>query len=158
MIVDLLVLLLLLLFVRRGFSAGFLPSLFALLGYLAGGFAGLLGAKELTSDWMGFWSIVGMHLLLIFVGAKIGQTIFRSLGKGLRGFVGPLKFLDSLLGALLALGQGALIALIGLQILGVFSNERLSEALEESLIVDYLDRHTPDLVDQGFSKLRELTD
>ena len=99
MIVDISIGLVLFIFLVKGFRSGFLPSLFALLGYIVGGFLGLLGAREVTSEWVGIWSVVGLHLLLIFIGAKIGQTIFRSIGKGVRGFVGPLKFLDSALGA-----------------------------------------------------------
>ena len=158
MIVDVSIGLVLLIFLVKGFRSGFLPSLFALLGYIVGGFLGLLGAREVTSEWVGIWSVVGLHLLLIFIGAKIGQTIFRSIGKGVRGFVGPLKFLDSALGAVLALGQGVLIVFIGVQVLGVFSSESVQEALQASRAVGYLESHTPKLVNEGFSKLRELTD
>ena len=157
MIVDIVILLVLLFFLRKGFVSGLIPSLFALLGYVVGGFLGLIGAKEVTSEWEGLWSVVGLHLALIFIGAKIGQMLFRSIGKGIRGFVGPLKVLDSIFGSFLALGQGVLIVFIGVQLLSAFSSEGITEALETSYVVDLIERNTPDLVDQGFSKLRELT-
>ena len=158
MIVDLTVGILLLLFLRTGFRSGFIPSLLALVGYVIGGFLGLLVAKEFTTDWTGLWSVVGMHILLIFIGAKVGQTILRSLGKGVRGFVGPLKIVDSLLGAVFSLGQGVLLVFIGLQIFSVFGNEAIEGELQESSIVEYLDQYTPEIVNQAFSKWRDLTD
>ncbi len=157
MIIDLGVLLVLGIFAVKGFRSGFVPSLLGLLGYLLGGFSGLLVAREMTSSWSGFWSVLGIHLLSIFIGAKIGQTILKSIGKGIRGLVGPLKFLDSLIGAALGIGKGIIIAFLVIQLLPLFSLQSIERDFETSEVVQYFGSHTPELVDQGFEKFKEIS-
>ena len=157
MIIDVGVMVILGIFSIRGFKNGFVPTLFGLTGYLLGGFAGLLGARDLSADWSGFWSILGLHLLLIFIGAKVGQTILRSIGKGFRGLVGPLKFLDSLIGATLGIGKGIIIAFLLIQVLPTISNPTIDTNLEQSETVQYFETHTPKLVEQGFKKLKKIS-
>ncbi len=157
MIVDVGVIVFIGIFAIRGFKGGFIPSLLGLAGYLVGGFLGLLGARELSADWNEFWSILGLHLLLIFIGAKIGQSILKSMGRGVRGLVGPLRFLDSICGATLGFGKGLVIAFLVIQVLPTLSNNSIDNNLKESTVVEYFKRHTPTLVDQGFEKLREIS-
>ena len=156
MIVDLLSITLLILFFVKGFRSGFIPSLLGLAGYLLGGFLGLLSAREVTGEWQGFWSVIGAYLVLILVGANIGQVIMRSLGRGMRGLVGPLKLLDSLLGALLGAGKGLILIFLLLRLLGVFPSESVESAIDASEIATYLEAHTPRLIEEGFTKLKEL--
>ncbi len=157
MIIDLGVLVILGIFTVKGFRNGFVPSLLGLLGYLLGGFAGLLVAREISSSWSGFWSLVGVHLLSIFFGAKVGQTILKSIGKGIRGLVGPLKFLDSLIGAAVGIGKGIIIAFLVIQLLPLFSFESIEKDFEKSEVVQYFETHTPELINQGFEKLKEIS-
>lgn len=157
MIIDLAVLGLLLIFAIRGYRNGFVPSLLGLAGYLSGGFLGLVAAKEISADWIGFWSVVGVHIIFILFGAKIGQTILRSLGKGIRGLVGPLRIFDSLIGALFGLGKGVLLSYLVIQLLPTLSNESIDRSLKESEVAQYFQTHTPKLVDQGFEKLRQIS-
>jgi hypothetical protein len=116
-----------------------------------------LVAREVSSSWSGFWSVVGVHLLSIFIGAKIGQTILKSIGKGIRGLVGPLKFLDSLIGAAVGIGKGIIIAFLVIQLLPLFSLESIEKDFEKSEVVQYFEIHTPKLINQGFEKLKEIS-
>jgi uncharacterized membrane protein required for colicin V production len=105
--------------IAQGFNRGFVPTLFALLGYLGGGALGLFVAKELSSEWIGIVSIVGLYLSAIFVGAQVGSWLMAKFGKDFRKRVlsGPVKFLDSLLGGALALVQVVIFAVIVLKII-----------------------------------------
>jgi len=157
LIIDLVVVGIFVYFVVVGFKSGFIPMLFGLIGYLAGGFLGLILARELASDWSGFWSVIGFHILLIFIGARLGQAVARRLGKGFRNVFGTLKFLDSILGALLGGIKASVLLVIVLMLLSALPNERLGEQLGESQVNQYLNSHLPGLITEGFSKVMELS-
>ena len=157
MIIDLLLGAFALFLVFSGFKSGFIPSLLGLVGYLAGGFLGLIFAKEFSADWTGLWSVIGLHLLSIFIGAKIGQVIARNLGKGIRGLFGPLKFVDSLLGALLGGVKATLLITITLIFSSVLPSDSLQNQIENSQISEYINSHLPTAVFDAFSKVREFS-
>jgi len=157
MIIDLIAGAVLVLLVLAGFKSGFIPTLLGLAGYLVGGFLGLISAREFTSEWTGLWSVIGLHLLLIFIGAKLGQASARSLGKGIRGIFGPLKFLDSLLGGALGGIKAILLTIVVLVLTSALPNETLQLQLGESELNQYINSHLPNLVLDGFSKVREFS-
>jgi uncharacterized membrane protein required for colicin V production len=157
LIIDLIVIGVLTYFIMAGFKSGFIPMLFGLIGYVGGGFLGLISARELASEWSGFWSVIGLHILLIFISARLGQAIARKLGKGFRDVFGPLKFLDSLLGALLGGIKAFLFVVVLLLLSSVLPNEGLKEQLNESRTSQYLDSHLPSLIADGFSRVLELS-
>jgi hypothetical protein len=101
--------------------------------------------------------VIGLHLLLIFIGAKLGQAGARSLGKGIRRIFGPLKFLDSLLGGALGGIKAILLMIIALVLTSALPNETLQLQLGESELNQYINSHLPDLVLDGFSKVREFS-
>jgi hypothetical protein len=119
MILDIFLAGLIIFAIAQGFNRGFLPTLFALLGYLGGGALGLIIAREVSGDWIGIVSIVGIYLSAIFIGAQVGSWLMAKFGKGFRKRVlfGPVKFLDSLLGGALALVQVVIFAVIVLKII-----------------------------------------
>ena len=157
MIIDLVVVGVFVYFIMVGFKSGSIPMLFGLIGYLAGGFLGLILARELASDWSGSWSVIGLHILLIFIGARLGQAVARRLGKGFRNNFGPLKFLDSILGALLGGIKASVLLVIVLMLSSALPHERLGEQLEDSQANQYLNSNLPGLIDDGFSKVMELS-
>lgn len=157
MIIDLIAGGVLVLLVLAGFKSGFIPALLGLVGYLVGGFLGLISARAFASEWTGLWSVIGLHLLLIFIGAKLGQASARSLGKGIRGIFGPLKFLDSLLGGVLGGIRAILLMMIALVLTSALPNETLQLQLGESQLNQYINAHLPNLVLDGFSKVREFS-
>ena len=123
MILDLILTGLIIFAIAQGFNRGLLPTLFALIGYLGGGVIGLLAAKELSSDWSGVVSIVGFYLVAIFAGSQLGSWLMAKVGSGLRKrlLLGPLKFLDSVLGAGSRLYKPPIFAALVLTIINYFT-------------------------------------
>ena len=138
MILDLILAGLIIFAIAQGFNRGFVPTLFALIGYLGGGIIGLFIAKELSGDWNGLISIVGLYLLAIFAGAQFGSWAMTKVGAGFRSRIlfGPLKFLDSVLGGALAIAQIALFAAIVLTIINYLPWELPHNLIEDSKIYE----------------------
>jgi uncharacterized membrane protein required for colicin V production len=157
MIIDLLVVALFLILVARGFSSGFVPTLLGLMGYMGGGFAGLLVAREVTTDWEGLWSVAGLYLLAILIGAKVGQVIARSLGKGFRGIFGPFKFVDSLMGGVLGGVKAIVLIAVSLYFLSALPQEALRSEVRESQVNRYLNERAPGFLEDAFESLREIS-
>ncbi len=156
MIIDLAAVAILALLIIKGFRSGFVPSLFAVTGYLIGAIAGLVAAREVTDQWDGFLSTVGLHLLLIFVGAKLGSAILRYLGRAIRRIIGPFKFLDSIFGALLGLFRGAIIVFLGVSLLNFFPQAQVKREMKESRAEKYLEESAPQVLEDAFTKLQEI--
>lgn len=157
MIIDLLVIALFLILVARGFSSGFVPTLLGLIGYVGGGFVGLLVAKEVAADWEGFWSVAGLYLLAIILGAKLGQMIARSLGKGFRGIFGPFKFVDSLLGGVLGGAKAIVLIAVSLYFLSALPQEAIESEIRESQVNRYLKDRAPGFIEDAFESLTEIS-
>jgi uncharacterized membrane protein required for colicin V production len=138
MILDLILAGLIIFAIAQGFNRGLLPTLFALFGYLGGGVLGLFAAKEFSSDWSGVVSIVGFYLVAIFAGAQLGSWLMAMVGSGFRKrlLLGPLKFLDSVLGGALALIQNAIFAAIVLTIINYLPWELPNNLIEDSRIYE----------------------
>jgi hypothetical protein len=138
MILDLILAGLIIFAIAQGFNRGLLPTLFALIGYLGGGVIGLFAAKEFSSDWSGVVSIVGFYLVAIFTGAQLGSWLMAKVGSGFRKrlLLGPLKFLDSVLGGALALIQTAIFAAIVLTIINYLPWELPKNLIEDSRIYE----------------------
>jgi uncharacterized membrane protein required for colicin V production len=119
MIVDLILAGLMIIAIAQGFNRGFLPTVFAVIGYLGGGILGLFAAKEITQNWSSLFTLIGVYLVSIFLGAQIGSWIAGKVGTSVRkgALFGPFKFLDSILGGALALVQIVILAAIVLTII-----------------------------------------
>jgi len=139
MIVDLILAGLIVFAIAQGFNRGFLPTLFALIGYLGGGILGLFAAKEITQDWSSLVTLVGIYLVAIFLGAQIGSWLMAKVGAGVRKQVlfGPFKFLDSILGGALALLQLAILAALVLTIMNYLPWQSARTAIADSSIFNY---------------------
>lgn len=138
MILDLILAGLIIFAIAQGFNRGLLPTLFALIGYLGGGFLGLFAAKEFSNEWSGILSIVGFYLFAIFAGSQLGSWLMAKVGSGLRKrlLLAPLKFLDSVLGGALALIQTAIFAAVVLTIINYLPWELPNNLIENSRIYE----------------------
>ena len=97
-----------------GFSQGLITSFLSLVGYLGGALGALFLVIKFSSRWEGKLSVVLVYLAAIILGSALGQAIFHKIGKGIRKKVllGPLKLLDSILGAGLSLAKYFVVALL----------------------------------------------
>jgi uncharacterized membrane protein required for colicin V production len=102
---DLLVLLALLITAYGGFKNGFIQTVFKTIGYIAGGVTGVAIAVEVMNTWSNSFAKAAGAIILILLLATAGEFILGKVSLGFRKvlFISPLKLLDSLLGALLAL-------------------------------------------------------
>jgi uncharacterized membrane protein required for colicin V production len=95
-----------------GFKNGMLQSIFKTIGYIAGGVVGVAIAVEVMSKWSNTLAKAGGAIILILLLATAGEFILGKVGLGFRKalLIAPLKFTDSLLGALLSIIRIAFIA------------------------------------------------
>jgi len=95
-----------------GFKNGLLQSIFKTIGYIAGGVVGVAIAVEVMSKWSSTLAKAGGAIILILLLATAGEFILGKIGLGFRKalLIAPLKFIDSLLGALLSIARTAFIA------------------------------------------------
>jgi MFS family permease len=91
----------------RGYRAGLLSTLFSAIGYIGGGFAGLFISLHFVTSWHSNATKFVFIIVAIFVGAGLGEVIFGRFAKFFHGkmLIGPLKFMDSLLGAALSIAR-----------------------------------------------------
>ena len=95
-----------------GFKNGLLQSIFKTIGYIAGGVVGVAIAVEVMSKWSYTLAKAGGAIILILLLATSGEFILGKIGLGFRKalLIAPLKFTDSLLGALISVTRIAFIA------------------------------------------------
>ena len=148
MIVDVVLAALALISVITGYRAGLLKSLFSLIGYLAGGIAGfyialnhLTGLEHLWNTVLGsIIAIIGCALIGRFLGIKLAQLMRATIIRG------PLRFLDSLLGAALELTRLVVISYIVLSLLLLSPSSTIRNAIDSSTIFVKMETALPGIV------------
>jgi uncharacterized membrane protein required for colicin V production len=145
---DLLVLLALLITVYVGFKNGFIQTVFKTVGYIAGGVAGVAVAVEVMSTWSNNLVKAAGAIILILILATAGEFIFGKVGLGFRKvlFISPLKLLDSLLGAGLAILRTIFIVYLLSIILTATPWSIGDKYIASSQFYTYTDSHLPKVV------------
>jgi len=131
-----------------GFKNGMLQSIFKTIGYIAGGVVGVAIAVEVMSKWSNTLSKAGGAIILILLLATIGEFIFGKVGLGFRKtlLIAPLKFIDSLLGALLSVTRIAFIAYLLAVILVATPWSIGDRYIKPSKFYTYTDSHLPKVI------------
>jgi uncharacterized membrane protein required for colicin V production len=153
MIVDIALALLALGALKRGYSNGFLSTIFRTLGYIAGGVAGLYFSLQLVATWGSLVNQIIAALVSIFLGAQVGLFVF---GKAAKFFHArllwkPLKAIDSLAGVALELARVIVIAYLVLTTLLWSPWGQVKTQINESQIYAQLDERLPSV----FTDLRD---
>jgi uncharacterized membrane protein required for colicin V production len=145
---DLLVLIALLITAHGGFKNGFIQTVFKSIGYIAGGVAGVAIAVEVMSTWSNNLVKAVGAIILILLLAIAGELTFGKIGLGFRKvlFISPLKFLDSLLGALLATLRTVFIIYLIAVILIATPWSIGDKYIASSQFYTYTDTHLPKVV------------
>ena len=145
---DLLVLLALLITAYGGFKNGFIQTLFKTVGYIAGGVAGVAIAVEVMNTWSNNLAKAAGAIILILILATAGEFILGKVGRGFRKvlFISPLKFLDSLLGAALAILRTVFIIYLFAVILIATPWSSGDKYIASSQFYTYTDSHLPKVV------------
>jgi len=145
-----------------GFKNGLLQSIFKTIGYIAGGVVGVAIAVEVMSKWSSTLAKAGGAIILILLLATAGEFILGKIGLGFRKalLIAPLKFIDSLLGALLSIARTAFIAYLLSVILVATPWSFGDKYITTSKFYTYTDSHLPkvitDLKTQADKLFKEL--
>ena len=145
---DFLVLISLLITAYGGFKNGFIQTVFKTIGYIAGGVAGVAIAVEVMSTWSNNLVKAAGAIILILSIAAVGEFVLGKVGLGFRKvlFISPLKFLDSLLGAVLAALRTVFITYLIAVILISTPWSIGDEYIASSQFYTYTDSHLPKVV------------
>ena len=141
-----------------GYRAGFISSLLALVGYVGGGLLGLELAIKFTHGWDSVPKVIGVCALSILIVGTLGQNLLRVIGKGIHKklFFGPLRWVDSILGA----GLGVLRLGVGLYILAAvvlaLPNNSLQKPIKDSWTYGKVEPLAPKLLSDLISKVKEI--
>jgi len=157
MIVDVLLILAGVFAIVTGYRRGFLQTVFATVGYIGGGLAGLALALHSETLMHNAAFKFGLTLLAILVGAEIGQRILGSLAKIFHARIlwTPLRFIDSLAGVVLECLRVGVLAylLISLVLWSPWSAAR--NAVSESTIYPKVNKAMPHIVTQLRSEIEK---
>ena len=145
---DLLVLIALLITAYGGFKNGFVRTVLRSIGYIAGGVAGVAIAVEVMSPWSNNLAKAAGAIILILLLATVGEFILGKIGLGFRKvlFISPLKFLDSLLGVVLATLRTVFITYLIAVILIATPWSIGDKYIASSQFYTYTDSHLPKVV------------
>ena len=145
---DLLVLTALLITAYGGFKNGFIQTIFKTIGYIAGGVAGVATAVEVMNTWSNNLTKAAGAIILILLLATAGEFILSKVGLGFRKvlFISPLKLLDSLLGAGLAIIRTVFITYL-LSVILIASPWSIGDKyIASSQFYTFTDSHLPKIV------------
>ena len=131
-----------------GFKNGLLKSIFKTIGYIAGGVVGVAIAVEVLSKWSSTLATAGGAIILILLLATAGEFILGKIGLGFRKalLIAPLKFIDSLFGALLSTARTEFIAYLLAVILVATPWSFGDKYIKPSKFYTYTDSHLPKVI------------
>jgi uncharacterized membrane protein required for colicin V production len=158
MIVDIALALLALGAIKRGYSNGFLATIFRTLGYIVGGVAGLYFSLQFVASWDSIIKQIVAVLVAIFLGAQLGLFVF---GKAAKFFHArllwkPLKAIDSLAGVALELARVVIIGYLVLTTLLWSPWSQIKNQVNESQIYAQLDQRLPSVITDLKVRANEL--
>ncbi|MBK0417577.1 MarP family serine protease [Leucobacter sp. CSA1] len=158
LVLDVTVVLVALAAVLAGLSRGFLRTLGAVAGLIAGGAAALI-CMPLVSAWepVASWNVAAAllaGLLLVAVGVSIGESVARAIRRPVHRLkLGPL---DRLLGGAASLTVTVATVLILAMSAGSLGIPGASQAVASSSILRLLQTHTPEPVLGALSRIRSI--
>ena len=158
MIIDILIALLALGAIKRGYSTGFLATIFRTLGYIVGGVAGLYFALQLVASWDSLIKQIVAVLVAIFLGAQLGLLVFCKFAKFFHARLlwKPLKAIDSLAGVALELIRVLVIGYLVLTTLLWSPWSPVKTQINESQVYAQLDERLPSVVTDLKDRADEL--
>jgi len=158
MIVDIALALLALGALKRGYSNGFLATIFRTLGYIIGGVAGLYFSLQLVASWVNLTKQIAVVLIAIFLGAQVGLFIFGKLAKVFHARLlwKPLKAIDSFAGVALELTRVTVIGYLVLTTLLWSPWSPVKTQINESQIYAQLDQRLPGVITDLKERTNEL--
>ena len=142
----------------RGYRAGFLKSIFSMIGYVGGGVLGLAISWNYLKDWDGVIQKFAALILAIAVGSAVGQMILIKFASFFHKKIlfGPFKWLDSLLGAAFSVLRIALMAYLIAVVCLASPWQWADKNIPDSQIYQKIDAYTPMLIKNVTDKITEF--
>lgn len=158
MVVDIALALLALGALKRGYSNGFLATIFRTLGYIAGGVSGLYFSLQFVASWGSLVNQIVAVLVTIFLSAQVGLFAFGKLAKFFHARLlwKPLKGIDSLAGVALELTRVVVIGYLVLTTLLWSPWSQVKTQINESQIYAQLDERLPSVITDLKERANEL--
>ena len=158
MFVDIALALLALGAIKRGFSNGFLATIFRTLGYIVGGVAGLYFSLQLVASWGSLLKEIVAVLVAIFLGAQVGLFIFGKVAKFFHARIlwKPLKAIDSIAGVALELTRIVIIGYLVLTTMLWSPWGEVKKQVNESQIYAQLDQRLPSVITDLRDRAKEF--
>jgi len=155
-ILDIVLVVILIVFMIRGWRAGLLGSLGGIVGLAAGGVGAFFAIPLVASwvpdaQWRG-WAAVGAAIVLLALGYTLGSLVGGAIGSVVRQT--PLRGLERLLGAALNLVVTALVLVTAALGVGSLGIPLLAQAVGSSAVIGTIDRVTPVQVKSTLAQLR----
>jgi len=142
----------------RGYRAGFLKSIFSMIGYVGGGVLGLAISWNYLKDWDGVFGKFALLLLAISAGSVIGQWLLAKFADFFHKTIlfGPFKWLDSLLGAAFSILRTVLMAYLIATICLATPWVWADKNIPDSKIYQKADQYTPMLIKNITERVKSL--
>jgi hypothetical protein len=142
----------------HGYRAGFLKSIFSLVGYVGGGVLGLALGWNYLQNWQNIFGKFALLLLAISIGASSGQWLLSKFAEFFHKtiLIGPFKWLDSLLGAAFSILRTALMAYLIAVICLATPWQWADENIPGSKIYQKVDQYTPTLIKNVTEKVKSF--
>ena len=142
----------------RGYRAGFLKSIFSMVGYVGGGVLGLAISWNYLKDWQSVFGKFALLLLAISIGSAIGQWLFSKFAEFFHNRIlfGPFRWLDSLLGAAFSVIRNALMVYLVATICLATPWQWAHKNIPPSGIYQEIDKYTPMIIKNVTEKIKAL--
>jgi uncharacterized membrane protein required for colicin V production len=134
--------------VISGYRAGFLKSIFSMVGFIGGGVLGLGLGLHFLANWHNAIGKFSTLLVLISLASNIGKWVFERVAKFFHNTIlfGPFKWLDSLLGAAFSFIRTALAAFLIASLCLAMPWTWAHEKIAPSKIYQKINLYTPGLI------------
>ncbi len=142
----------------QGYRAGFLKSIFSMVGYVGGGVLGLALGWNYLQDWQNVFGKFALLLLAISVGASIGQWLLSKFAEFFHKqlMLGPIKWIDSLLGAAFSVIRIALMVYLVATICLATPWQWANKNIPTSGIYKEIKTYTPMIIKNVTEKVQKL--
>ena len=146
--IDIVLAIALLLSIVAGYRAGFLKSIFAMIGFVGGGVGGLWLGLHFMNGWHNQIGKFSLLLIAISFAANSGKWLLEKLAKIFHNTIlfGPLKWLDSLLGAAFSFIRTALAAFLIASLCLAMPWSWAHEKIAPSKIYQKINLYTPKII------------
>ena len=155
-LLDVLLVLVLLVYIGEGFRNGFVRSLSAILGVIAGGIAAFFAVPLVAALFPDpFWRLAAsltLSILLIALGHAGGVAVARAIRRGRERE--PLRVLDRIFGGLANFVAAALVVSLIAGSVAALGVPLLSRAVGDSIVLKTIETVTPDPVEAALARLR----